>query len=145
MPVLLPDHVEADGRINWRLWLYNMLVASGEVFGFIAPDQILAAGSLEGGKFDHPFLVIRLGFNAVELNDADEPFVSSQSAAIWVHDEPGSYKRIDHCLVAIRNALAGQVDEAVACLWQGDSGELADPDQGTICRTGNYRLIGRTV
>jgi len=129
--------------VNWRAWLYQTLTAHPTVLSLVPAQRIHAAGSLEAREEVKPFIVIRLGFNFPELNEADTPEITAQEAAIWVHDEPGSYKRIDAILDAVRAALVGQVPTAVACSWQGDSGELADPDQGTIVRNSTYRLLGR--
>lgn len=128
--------------MNWRAWLYEVLTTDATVAALVPPQRVHAAGSLEAREEVKPFIVIRLGFNASELNDGDEPHVTAQDAAIWVHDEPGSYKLIDAILWAVRNALVGQVPSAIACTWQGDSGELSDPDQGTIVRNSTYRLFG---
>lgn len=131
--------------MNWRAWLYSTLAANGAVTALVPAQRIHAAGSLEAREEVKPFIVIRLGFNAAELNEADKPEVTAQDSAIWVHDEPGSYKRIDAVLIAVRAALVGQVQTAIACSWQGDSGELSDPDQGTIVRNSTYRLLGRVT
>jgi hypothetical protein len=41
--------------------------------------------------------------------------------------------------------LVGPIVEegGLACTWQGDSVDLADDVQGTILRTGSFRLAGR--
>jgi len=107
--------------------------------------SVFAAGSMEGRESVRPFVVVMLGSNFAAFSESDKPYVVSQDAAIWVHDEPGSYKRIDATLEVLRNAIAGQVNEAIAATWQGDSPELSDPDQGTIVRYSSYRLHGRTA
>ena len=131
--------------MNWRSWLYTRITTDVGVLALLPVGSVFAAGSMEGREDTRPFVVVRLGSNTAELNDADEPYVTNQEAAIWVHDEPGSYKRIDDTLAALRAALAGQVNEAIAAIWQGDSPELSDPDQGTIVRYSSYRLYGRAV
>lgn len=131
--------------MNWRAWLYETLTADIGVTTIVPTQRINAAGSLEARQEARPFIVIRLGLEVAELNDGDAPEVTSQDATIWVHDDPGSYKRIDAILGAVRGALIGQVNSAIACVWQGDSGELADPDQGTIVRNSSYRLLGRAT
>jgi hypothetical protein len=129
--------------MNWRSWLYNELTTDAAVIAIVPAPRILAAGSLEVRQEDRPFIVVRLGPDVTELSDGGAPEITSQEATIWVHDEPGSYKRIDTILAAVRKSLVGQVVTAIACIWQGDSGELADPTQGTIVRNSSYRLVGR--
>lgn len=129
--------------MNWRSWLHAQLTANAGVIAIVPAVRIWSAGSLEARQATRPFIVIRLGFSSPELNEADAPEITNTFSTIWVHDEPGSYKRIDTALTAIRTALVGQVSTAIACLWQGDSGELADQEQGTIVRNSSYRLVGR--
>jgi hypothetical protein len=131
--------------VNWRAWMYDKLTADAAVLALVPAQRIQAAGSLEARENVKPFIIFRLGSNVSELNDADAPHVTAQDAAVWVHDEPGSYKRIDTILEAVRAALVGQVPTAIAATWQGDSGELSDPEQGTIVRNSTYRLYGRAV
>ncbi len=131
--------------MNWRAWIYDKLTADAAVLALVPAPRIQAAGSLEARENVKPFIVIRLGSEAPELNDGDAPHITAQDATVWVHDEPGSYKRIDTIIKAVRNVLVGQVPTAVAAIWQGDSGELSDPEQGTIVRNSTYRLYGRAV
>lgn len=131
--------------MNWRSWLWNKLTTDTGVVALLPAGSVFAAGSLEGREAVRPFAVIRLGSNAATFQDADEPYVVAQDAVIWIHDEPGSYKRIDAVLEVLRSVIAGQVNEAIAATWQGDSPELSDPDQGTIVRFSSYRLHGRAV
>lgn len=130
--------------MNWRAWLYTRLTNNAALTALVPADRIHAAGSLEWREAARPFIVVRLGVDNPELNEADAPHVTAQDAAVWVHDDPGSYKRIDEILTAVRHAVAGQVTETggIACMWQGDSAELSDPDQGTIVRNTTYRLFG---
>ena len=131
--------------MNWRAWLHTRITTDVGILALLPATSVFAAGAMEGREATRPFAVIRIGSSAAELSDADKPFVVSQDAAVWVHDEPGSYKRIDAILEAMLAALAGQVSDAtgIAALWQGDSPELSDPDQGTITRYSSYRLYGR--
>ena len=131
--------------MNWRAWLHTRITTDVGILALLPATSIFAAGSMEGREATRPFAVVRLGGNLSELNDADKPYAISQDAVVWVHDEPGSYKRIDAILELVRAALAGQVTEAIAAIWQGDSPELSDPEQGTIVRYSSYRLYGRTA
>lgn len=132
--------------MNWRTWAKTKLADHSPLTDKIPAASHFGAGSLQGAPKDKPFLVILIGATNVDLNDGGAPLATSQEAVIWVHDEPGSYDLIDECLPLVREALIGQVaeDTGIACVWQGDSGELADDSYGTIVRNSNYRLVGRT-
>lgn len=127
--------------VNWRVWMKETLDAAG--LTGIPPAQITAAGSLEATPpvAQRPFIVIRVG---PKLR-GPFPGVHVHNAAIWVHDEPGDYGRIDTALEEIRAAIEGSVPEAdgVAARWLGDSQELADDLLGTILRNTTYQLNGK--
>lgn len=127
--------------MNWRQYLKGKMDGIAVANGF----AVHAAGSLTGSPKVRPFIVINVGQDVPELNDGDAPAWSKRSASIWVHDDPGSYDRIDDIIVAIRTALVGQVAQpgAIAITWDGDSDQLADDMMGTIVRNTNYQLVGR--
>lgn len=135
--------------MNWRTWLKTKLDAAIPITSVVPTRLIFGAGSLSASpaQNDRPFIVIRTGLEDPELNDGDAPAVTSQFASVWVHDNPGSYDQIDALLLLVRQALVGQVPDntGIACVWQGDSVELADDTYGTIVRNGNYRLLGKVA
>lgn len=130
--------------MEWRKWLYETVKAIPGV-NDLAPGGVHAAGSLKGTPDEKPFIVLRMGVQQSALNDSDAPLVTNQEAIVYVHDQAGTYTRIDNILSIVRTTLVGQVSEetAVACTWQGDSGELSDEFYRTITRNGSFRLIGR--
>jgi hypothetical protein len=130
--------------VNWREWLYDTLRINPSLTAFIPSSSMYGASALTGSPPSRPFLVIRVNEEASELNEDDRPVVSRREAVIWVYDEPGSYKRIDASLVAIRNILTGQVKapSAISCRWQGDSTELVDDDLKAVTRNSAYSLYG---
>lgn len=129
--------------MNWRQYLKQRMDTIAVANGF----TVFAAGALTGSppSDQRPFIVINVGSDYPELNDGDAPAWSKRTASIWVHDDPGSYDRIDDIIPAIRAALVGQVaqPDAIAITWDGDSDQLADDMMGTIVRNTNYQLIGR--
>lgn len=127
--------------MNWRQWIYTTLSAAGPVTAIVPSVRIISSGALTGRPNATPFLVVRVMPLTRELA---EGVAHSQNAEIWAHDQPGSYARIDNVLAAVRAALVGQValPGAVACRWQGDSGDLADDGLGTISRNSAFRCIG---
>lgn len=127
--------------MNWRQHLKAQMDAIKAANGF----DVYAGGSLTGSPEKRPFIVINVGSDFPELNDGDVPAWSKRSASIWVHDDPGSYDKIDTIIKAIRDKLVGQVAQADAiCItWDGDSDQFADDMMGTIVRNTSYQLIGR--
>lgn len=130
--------------MDWRQWLYDQLTSNAALTAVVQVADIRASGSLKAPPSRKPYIVIRTGAETEELNDGDAPLVTSQSATIWIHDEPGSFDRIDSILALVRDALIGAVTSpnGIACIWQGNSGELADASLGTITRNSSFRLVG---
>lgn len=130
--------------MDWREWLNEQL--NDPAVSSLVGGRIFAAGSLKGAPKDKPFVTFRLGQTISELNDDGKPHVFRHEAIVFIHDVPGSYRRIDNLLNVVRSILVGQVsaESAIACTWQGDSGELSDEFYGTITRNASFRLIGRT-
>lgn len=128
--------------MDWRGWAYNALTFSTDITDTIPVDRIYGSGAVEVVPNTKPFMVIRMETQVPELNDGDEPEITSMNMSLWVHDEPGSYVTIDAVLAAARAILVGTVPSALACMWQGDTGDLADDTYKTITRSSSYRLIG---
>ena len=129
--------------MDWRKYLYQRMSLDQALLEDIPSDNLHAAGSLQYPPSERPFLVIRTGNEQVSPGNISGTY---QNAEIWVHDEPGSYQRIDLILKRLQKLLVGQVvgyENAVAIDWVGDSGELADDLYGTITKVGSYRLVGR--
>ena len=127
--------------MNWRQWIYQKLTADPAVIAIVPAARIYSAGALTGRVNTNPFLVIRM----MPVNrELAEGVAHSQNVAIWAHDQPGSYARIDALLGAVRASLVGQValPGAVACRWQGDSQDLADDGLGTITRNSAFVCMG---
>jgi hypothetical protein len=129
--------------MDWRLWVYErtrQLQALEDIIG--GEENIYAAGALTAAPEHKPFIILRMDADTPDLNDGDAPLIASRTLTVWVHDEPGSYVRIEGVLALLRTALIGQVPTAVACAWLGDTGDLADDTFKTITRAGTFRLIG---
>lgn len=133
--------------VDWRVWAYDQLSVDDALLALLPAESMFGAGSIEKPPSKKPFLVIQLG------EEVPGPFkaVSRQRLTLYGHDEPGDYMRLGAILRACRSALVGadaQVGAVlavggVAVSWQGDSGDLADTDYGTILRTSSYDLHGK--
>lgn len=129
--------------MNWRHWLKSRM----DTVPGLEEFDVYGGGSLTGSPEHRPFIVINVGLDVPELNDGDAPAWTRRMASIWVHDDPGSYDRIDDIISAIRGELVGQVSRegAICCLWDGDSDQLADDMMGTITRYISLQLVGRSA
>lgn len=68
--------------------------------------------------------------------------------AVWVHDEPNDYDRIESILARLRVLLTSLLglqdtsDYVSQIEWTGDGVDLKDDGHRTIVRVGNYTLNG---
>jgi hypothetical protein len=119
--------------MDWRSWLYDVLSSNGGITALVG-DRIYS--QLETPPEQKPFLVFRITGDVVDVGPLTD-------VTVWVHDQPGSYVRIDQILALVRNVLEGPVPEsgAIAAQWTGNSGDLADPDRRTVMRYSTFRLV----
>lgn len=131
--------------MNWRTWIYERLAASAPLLAVVPVERIFSSGSLEGQVAEKPFVMIRTGPESADLEEDGQPIATSTQATVWVHDNPGSYVRIDNALLIVRSSLIAPITagQGVACLWQGNSGEFSDNTLGTITSNASFRLVGR--
>lgn len=128
--------------MNWREWVYAQLVGDTDVTDLVPAERIYGGGALTGHPGAVPFVVLRFGPEVERAGRA----AREKECAVWVHDDPGSYLRIDEVLAAVRWALVGSVSEAgaIAVEWQGTSPDLADDVMDTITRNTSYALTERS-
>ena len=98
-----------------RGWLYDLLVSSSVLQAHLGGptgivDQIIPRRS-EGSIPDmKPFIIFGLGNSTAEgLGDstADDVEAERQFFQIWVHDEGGSFVRIDQMVDEVKRLLSG--------------------------------------
>ncbi len=129
--------------MDWRSWVYRELTSDPALLPPLLAG-IYGAGSLNAPPKVKPFLVIKFdgdthgAIRAVEVT----------RLTLWAHDDPGDYLRIGDVLSAAKLALCGDgervaVPGAIACVWRGNSGDLSDPDYGTIVRNSSYDLVAK--
>jgi hypothetical protein len=110
-----------------------------------------AGGGTEGTSsqdIERPFIIIR------DLPD-EKPFTDSPtrvgSVAIYVHDQPESYVKIDECLGLVSAIMNSHAATQIAGCWlssvedQGWSEDLYDDHYDTATRFGTYRMVARTA
>lgn len=144
--------------INWRALVYAMLSSLSDGGG----PTVHASGSLDQAPGTKPFVVFVLR----ERDSALNPGVAHwQDLEIHVHDEPGSYTRIDGIISDIHDIFPCDdsgffpwpqtnpvtsdpwdtglgATHAIGARFQGDSADSADDYYGTITRYASYRLVG---
>lgn len=69
---------------------------------------------------------------------------------VWIHDEPGSYLRIDRLLTAVENTFKAVIHASAAegesisqAAFDSRSPDLNDSGFGSICKATVYTLIGK--
>lgn len=127
--------------MDWRQWIFETLVSSSSLTAIVNETSIFSAGAVTGRPDTTPFIVIRLGLTSPRVGDAREC-----EGSIWVHDDPGSYDRIDNILNIIENVLdIGPVPEikAISCEWTGRSSDFSDDVFQTITKNSTFNLISR--
>lgn len=127
--------------VDWRTWVFEALTEDAGVIAVLG-DRVFSEVEAEPEK---PFAVVRMVQNTPEVHQVEGAI--STTTTIWVHDEPGSYVRIDNLLSLIRTAIKAKSDLSgvgiFQAIWTGDGPDLADDYRKTILRTTSYRLVGR--
>jgi hypothetical protein len=131
------------GDLNMREVLYQTLIAYPD-FTDRCPGGIYEIGSIISTQKpkDRPFSVLRLSFTQGRIPQ----LAKVAYAAVWVHDNPGTYVNIDAALVAARKALeaAPAQENFLQAKWLEDSIDFRDDDLGTIVRYCRFQLFHTT-
>jgi hypothetical protein len=130
---------------SWDVFLYQTLSNLGPLLTIVdGVEQIYGPGRLEGSPVKKPFV------NVASESEIPAPIPgrSVSSWAVYVHDDPGDYGRIQEALKAIRAALApdvGGVGQHLGgiCRWAGDSPGYSDEVLKTIYRYSTYQFFGK--
>lgn len=92
------------------------------------------AGSLgDNPPTIRPFVVIRL---LPRRSTLKQGVANLQQVEIWVHDNPGSYTRIDEMLDSLKLMTSDLVR------WEGDSQDLSDQSWQTITKNSTFTFVG---
>jgi hypothetical protein len=118
----------------------------------LVAQRIYAAGSLGKGnipaKPKFPFVVFR-EVDDLALNVAKDtsPNVCQKVFQIYIHDERGSYSRINSIRDVLRDAVRELLDQVsdtgsrcLEAVWNGTSGETEDPTYDSDMRFATFTL-----
>lgn len=132
-----------------RKLLYRALTESAVLLAEIPIDRWLSGGSVDITPA-LPFAVIKFGGGDVVPSPSGWGI---SRVEIWIHDEKGSYTRIDKILNLIKDHLDGNSfmwidlprDNIAVAEWTSTSGDLVDGGYNTNTRLASYKLVGRST
>lgn len=96
------------------------------------PGGLRAGGSLTGPPTKRPFAVYRMNVTNPSLRGDDDVEARDETVEVWVHDDPGSYVRIEAILETVEALL--KASAALRCRYNAESAELADDEMKTIVK-----------
>lgn len=127
-----------------RKTFLQALKSDAAVAEHIRPEAWFSRGSLTERPKTFPFAVV-----AFSVADPGLSSVRRHAVDVWVHDELGSYVRIDEALDAIEKCVAGmthvqgETAEIMAGEFQMRSADLEDDGLRTLTRTSSFLLVGK--
>lgn len=130
------------------------------VYSLLVGDTQLSALGIDAGSVfsNHgtddpprkPFMILRWEETQARWGLRNSP--GKQVLTIWVHDQSGSYGRINLVLKRVQEILANafQVEGSDGRVltqadWRGDSADLWDDGFRTITRNSAYDIVSREV
>jgi len=139
-----------------RRWIFSEVKAALNAVGMgsfpvLEPSSLGLADSPSPSR---PFIVLRAGLRASEPMPGLRSKLSRWPYAIWAHDDPGSYLRVDSILSTIRNHLSSLGYPVVAVsdnmrilemVWGSDSEDLQDDGFKTAVRWSSYTATTREL
>lgn len=135
-----------------RAWLYDTLVASetlqsdlggGEGVG----DRVVPRRSQDNVQIEKPYIIFGLGNSTSEQladSTADDAEAERQFFQIWIHDEVGSYLKIDRMVEEVKRLLIGQShvpSRLLTVIYLETSAEFGNETYGTIFRYIRFQAI----
>jgi hypothetical protein len=128
-----------------RNLVYKAITENPVLTGFIPVERWLASGGVDETHPPLPFGVIKFAGDEIGVSRHAVPRLE-----IWIHDERGSYMRIDQILEAVREELddhSFRWPEGVIALldWQSYSPDLIDDGYNTNTRMAAFFVVGRST
>lgn len=128
-----------------RVTTHQLLVAQPALTALVPTERWFR----RGGTIDTPALpyVVLAWLGSVTVGGRNSP----ELLDVYVHDERGSYGKIDQVLKAVKPVLlaaeqyagpSGTSTRLVQATYLGRSADLFDPDNGTAFQYSSWRIIG---
>lgn len=126
-----------------RKLVYAALTSSAPLVAAIPEDRWIQGGSVDSPPA-RPFAIYRIVDVPPSVVGSGQPRLE-----VWIHDNRGSYTRIDSILELVRTVLYSAVPmenathRIVDVEWTGDSPDLVDEGYNTNTRNARFTLTGR--
>lgn len=108
-------------------------------------DRIVPRESQNTVNLSKPFIIYGLGNNTNEdLSEDEDHEAHRQFFQIWIHDEPGSYIRIDDAIRIIKALFNGRShppSHVLTVRWLENSAEFSNQTYNTIFRYMRFQAI----
>jgi hypothetical protein len=138
-----------------RTWLYDRLTTDPDLQSDLGgaegiTDRVVPRRSQGTVPFLKPFLIYGLGNSTNEglcdstANDSDDKDADRQFFEVWVHDDSGSYNKIDSIIAKVIRNLSGAsspVDGIVTVIYLETSQEFNNESYGTIFRYIRFQAV----
>lgn len=119
------------------------ILATPALIAIIPADRWFGSGSIVDTP-TRPFAEIRFG--GVFPGMAN---ITRRRLEVWIHDEEGSYERIDQVIGLLKTAISGMTNvqsgpsEVICANWISDSTDLYDDGYRTNAKSTGFDVIGR--
>lgn len=129
-----------------RTWFYQKLMANPTLVTGL-PGGVHQTTALMKAPDQRPFAVYRIVANRPELRGDDDDKVLYDTYLVFLHDNPGSYDKIDNLLFEIRQMFRNFTSDSqvMSATWLEDSEDFRDEDMGTILRYFRIRFCYRAA
>ena len=129
-----------------RAIVRNAIILDAPLLALGVTSNATLAGDVDTPE-GRPFLNLKWGTDTPSFR---ESLTVQTPLAIWVHDEPWDYDRINQILLRLRillPSIQGVVSpggsEVQVLTWQGNGPDLQDDGHRTIVKVGDFQVVGK--
>jgi hypothetical protein len=128
-----------------RSLIHNALTNEAELTALVPAERWVARSALDD-RPETPFVVLAMGAVTPALAS-----VRRGGLSVWVHDDRGSYVRIDSILDIVEKRLLSYVHrtfgdaELMVVEFEGRSDDLEDDGLRTATRNSSFRIVGKNL
>lgn len=139
-----------------RAWLYDRLITDTDLQSDLGGAEAIKTRVIPRRSQDTvpsaylPFIVFGLGNSTSEglsdatSNDPNDKDADRQFFEIWIHDDSGSYTKIDTLIAKVIKNLSGASsvpDHVLTVAYLETSGEFSNETYGTIFRYIRFQAV----